>query len=104
MKTEQLLIDFTKPLVHYENNSESQNNFDANIEHFSNHCKILYKALIKGVKMTSFKAMNEYGIGHLPRRIKDLTDIYGVKGIQSEYVGRHKEYYINQNDISNLIN
>ncbi|RKS00453.1 helix-turn-helix domain-containing protein [Flavobacterium sp. 102] len=104
MKTPQLQIDFnlpidfTEPFLHKENNSESQKHFDGNIEHFSNQCKKTYTALIKGERLTTTKALLEYGIGHLPRRIKDLTDIYGVKGIESVFIeGKYKEYYININ-------
>jgi len=94
MSHQQLQIDFTIPLVHYENNVESQNHFNENIEHFSNQCKKVYKALMRGERLTAKIAMNDYGIGHLARRIKDLTDIYKVPNIESEFVNNYKEYFI----------
>ena len=97
MNTTQLEIDFRAPLVHHENNPESQKIFDGNIDHFSNQCKIVYNAFKRGERLTTTKALVEYGIGDLRRRVKDLIDSYGVS-VQKETVeGKYKEYFININ-------
>ncbi|WP_339889790.1 helix-turn-helix domain-containing protein [uncultured Flavobacterium sp.] len=88
-----LEIDFTE-LNHVENNIDSQKHFEENKERFSNQCKIVYEALLRGEKLTTTRALIEYGIGDLRRRIKDLKDQWNVP-IKSEYVkGKFKEYYL----------
>lgn len=92
---EQLSIDFTKPLIHRENNSESQNVFDRNIEHFSKQCRIVYSALNRGERLTTASALIDYGVGDLRRRIKDLKDNYGITNIREKMLdGRFKEWYM----------
>jgi len=92
----QLQIDFST-LSHQENNIESQRHFDENKDKFSKQCKIVYEALLRGERLTTAKALIEYGIGDLRRRIKDLKDIWSVP-IQSKYIeGNYKEYFININ-------
>lgn len=94
IQSNQITIDFST-IYHLENNIESQNNFDANIDKFSNQCKIVFKALSRGERLTTTKALLEYGIGDLRRRIKDLKDIWEVP-VQSKYVdGGFKEYFLN---------
>jgi len=96
MNTEQqLLIDFTKPLVHYENNAESQFIFDANKDQFNKQCRIVYDALMRGERLTTTKALLHYKVGDLRRRIKDLKDNWNVP-IQSVLIeGKYKEFFIN---------
>lgn len=93
---QQLQIDFST-LSHQENNIESQRHFDENKDKFSKQCKIVYEALLRGERLTTAKALIEYGIGDLRRRIKDLKDIWKVP-VQSEYVeNRYKEFYLKIN-------
>ena len=97
MTTPQLQIDFTQPLVHHENNVESQLHFEANKDKFSNQCKIVFEALMRGERLTTATALIKYGIGDLRRRCKDLRDMWSVP-VQSEYIdGRYKEYFIKKN-------
>lgn len=92
-----LPVDFRDPLVHKENNTESQKHFEANTDHFSNQCKIVFEALMRGERLTTAKALIEYGVGDLRRRVKDLIDMWNVP-VQSEFIkGKYKEYYININ-------
>lgn len=94
MPSTQLQIDFNKPLIHFENKTENQLIFEANKEHFSNQCRIVFEALLRGERLTTAKALLKYGIGDLRRRCKDLRDIWNIP-VQSEYVeGRYKEYYL----------
>jgi len=101
MRTPQLQIDFnttvdmSAPLVHNENNFESQKIFDGNIEHFTKQCKIVYEAFLRGERLTTTKALLDYGIGDLRRRVKDLIDIYGVPVQKETKEGKYKEYFIN---------
>jgi hypothetical protein len=95
MSTQQLPIDFTQPLVHRENNKESQALFEENKDRFSAQCRIAYDAMMQGERLTTAKALIEYGIGDLRRRVKDLKDMWGVP-VQSVIVqGKFKEYFIN---------
>lgn len=107
MRTPQLQIDFnqpvdfTRPLVHNENNLESQKIFDENIEHFSEQCKIVYRAFKRGERLTTTKALLQYGIGDLRRRVKDLIDNYGVPVQKETIEGKYKEYFLNINNNPN---
>ena len=86
-------IDFSQ-LQHIENKISNQEHFEANKDKFSNQCKLVYEALLRGEKLTTTKALIDYGIGDLRRRCKDLRDMWNVP-IRSEYVeGRYKEYYL----------
>ena len=87
-------VDFSKPLTHKENNSESQKCFEKNKTKLSNQCKKVYEALKRGERLTTATALIKYKIGDLRRRCKDLKDTYGVD-VKSKYIdGRYKEYYL----------
>ncbi len=93
MKNQALELDFDQ-LNHQENNIDSQRHFEENKERFSNQCKIVYEALLRGERLTTTKALLKYQIGDLRRRCKDLRDMWNVP-VESEYVdGRYKEYFI----------
>ena len=86
-------IDFSQ-LQHIENKVSNQEHFEANKDKFSNQCRLVYEALLRGEKLTTAKALIDYGIGDLRRRCKDLRDIWNVP-VESNYVeGRYKEYYL----------
>lgn len=86
-------IDFSE-LNHVENKISNQEHFERNKEKFSKQCKIVYEALLRGERLTTTKALLNYGIGDLRRRIKDLKDIWNVP-IKDEYVeGKFKEYFL----------
>lgn len=92
-----LPVDFTETLVHHENNNESQMLFDENKDRFSTQCRIVYDAMMKGERLTTAKALIEYSVGDLRRRVKDLKDFWQVP-VESVLVeGKYKEYFINNN-------
>lgn len=93
MHTNQLPIDFST-LHHQENNIENQRHFDQNKDKFSNQCRIVYDALMRGERLTTATALISYGIGDLRRRIKDLKDMWQVPIIDQYVDGKFKEYYI----------
>ena len=90
-------IDFNKPIIHYENNVESQEHFESNERHFNKQCLITYKAMLQGVKLTTASALLKYGIGDLRRRVKDLKDDHGID-VKSKWIrkngSRYKEYFL----------
>ncbi len=87
-------IDFSE-LHHQENNPGSQKHFEENKERFSNQCRIVYEALLRGERLTTVSAILKYQIGDLRRRIKDLKDIWNVP-VKDVYIdGKYKEYFIN---------
>jgi hypothetical protein len=58
------------PAIHSrENNSESQEDLEQNEKVFSEQCALVYRLLKSGMRLTVADALNEYKIGHLPRRI-----------------------------------
>lgn len=88
-----LELDFSQ-LNHIENKTSNQEHFERNKDKFSNQCKLVYEALLRGEKLTTTQALLNYGIGDLRRRCKDLRDMWNVP-VKSEYVnGRYKEYYL----------
>ncbi|MBF7090488.1 hypothetical protein IUY40_02870 [Flavobacterium sp. ALJ2] len=94
MKQQEINFD---ELLHIENKVSNQEHFERNKENFSNQCRIVYEALLKGERLTTTKALIDYKIGDLRRRIKDLKDIWNVP-ISSEYKeGKYKEYFLTIN-------
>jgi hypothetical protein len=75
--TNQPKIDFNQ-LHHIENKISNQEHFEANKSKFSNQCKLVYEALLRGEQLTTTYALIHYRIGDLRRRIKDLKDIWNV--------------------------
>lgn len=91
---EQLEIDFSQ-LHHVENKVANQEHFERNKEKFSNQCRIVYEALLRGERLTTTNALIKYHIGDLRRRIKDLKDMWNVP-VKDQYVeGKFKEYFLN---------
>ena len=71
--------DFTSVNHRRENNIESQKHLEENDQKFVGQCAIVVSLLRKGVVLSSYSAMTQHRIGHLPRRIKDLRDNGGVE-------------------------
>lgn len=92
-----LELDFNQ-LKHIENKTSNQEHFERNKDKFSNQCKLVYEALLRGEKLTTTKALLDYGIGDLRRRIKDLKDIWNVPVLDKYVDGKFKEYYLNLNN------
>lgn len=85
-----------KELSHVENKISNQEHFERNKEKFSNQCKIVYEALLRGESLTTATALIKYNIGDLRRRIKDLKDIWDVP-IESEMIGgNYKKYFLHE--------
>lgn len=87
-------IDFSQ-LHHTENKTSNQEHFERNKERFSKQCRIVYEALLRGERLTTTKALIDYQIGDLRRRIKDLKDIWNVPILDAYVDGKFKEYYLN---------
>lgn len=89
----QIEIDFVHKV---ENNAASQANLDLQSPKFNKQCSQVLNILLSGERLTTWSAMVNYHIGHLPRRILDLKE----KGIliQDEWVeqdgSRYKQYFI----------
>lgn len=82
-------------LFHNENTVTNQQHFEANKDKFSNQCRTVYDALMRGERLTTAGALLKYKIGDLRRRVKDLKDIWNVP-VESEVIkGNYKEYFIN---------
>lgn len=80
-----------------ENNAESEINLESNRERFQGQCKKLYDYLMSGGRCNGDQAKELFGIRHLPRRKKDLTD-QGFK-ISDEWVGKMKDIFMSNEDI-----
>ena len=93
----QLNLDFNPHRE--ENNYQSRKHLEENRDKFSAQCAKVYDLLLSGVRLTTFNAISEYGIGDIRRRIKDLRDINGKTDIQDRWVRdgkstRYKEWWI----------
>ncbi len=94
---QQLALDFSCHRT--ENNHLSRRHLEENREHFSAQCQQVYSLLKSGVRLTMKSAINEYNIGDIRRRIKDLRDICGVTDIKDGWIkengrNKYKEYFI----------
>lgn len=79
---------------HTENKIENQEHFQENKKEFSKQCQIVYDALMRGERLTTAKALIQYGVGDLRRRVKDLKDIWNIP-VKDQYVqGKFKEYFL----------
>lgn len=91
-----MIIEYSE-LTHIENKVSNQEHFEANKSKFSNQCKIVYEALLRGERLTTTTSLINYRIGDLRRRIKDLKDMWNVP-IESRFIdGKFKEYYLTIN-------
>lgn len=93
----QLVLDFS--CHRDENNHDSRRHLEENRDKFSRQCALVYSLLKSGVRLTMKNALNEYNIGDIRRRIKDLRDICGVEDIKDRWVKiedktRYKEWWI----------
>jgi hypothetical protein len=93
----QLALDFS--CHRDENNHDSRRHLEENRDKFSRQCALVYSLLKSGVRLTMKNALNEYNIGDIRRRIKDLRDICGVEDIKDRWVKiedktRYKEWWI----------
>ncbi len=91
----QLALDFS--CHRNENNHDSRRHLEENREHFSAQCQQVYSLLSSGIHLTVFRAMTEYGISSLPRRILDLKES-GIEikdaWVKTDSKERWKEYFI----------
>ena len=84
----------TKFYNHTENKIANQEHFEKNKKEFSKQCQIVYDALKRGERLTTAKALIQYGVGDLRRRVKDLKDIWNIP-VKDQYVqGKFKEYFL----------
>jgi hypothetical protein len=85
-----------------ENLPENEVHLKVNKEKFPKQCGTVLELLMRGEKLTCRKAMLQFGIGDLRRRIKDLIDLNGVDNIEWEWeydsdgkTTRNKIWFIN---------
>lgn len=91
----QTSIDFTHGS---ENNRESDLHYDANLKHFNKQCRIVLDLLLSGQELTSMRAMVEYRIMHLARRICDLKE--GGVIFSERWENNCKTWYMSQEQIN----
>lgn len=77
-KLPQTEIDWTKTVHVRENKQSNEDHLNANRQKFTGQCAIVLSLLQQGHVLSSYTAMTQWHIGHLPRRIKDLKDEGGV--------------------------
>ena len=75
-----------------DNTPENQVYLEKNRERLSNQNQLVWDILCRGERLTCRRAMIEYNIGDLRRRIKDLKDTgHDIDSIWLK--GRFKEYF-----------
>ena len=98
MSSTQGVIDWTTVVHVRENNPVSEAHLDANRFKFTGQCAVVFSLLQKGKHLTCKSAMNDHGIGHLPRRIADLkaagANVQDAWLTDSQGKKICKEYYI----------
>ena len=100
MKTE---LNFNKEHA-LENNTESDNMYLDNLDHFNKQCRIVFEQLMTGRSLTFRDALIGFGIGDLRRRCKDLKDLYKIP-VKDRYVNntRFKEWYLEKEFINEYL-
>lgn len=82
----------------FENRAESQMILDANRDHFSRQCRVIFDLLFSGKSINSHTAVKEYGIVDLRRRLCDLKS----NGVRLSWTlsenGRTKEWFFSKED------
>ena len=81
-----------------ENNRESETHYEANLTHFSKQARLVFELLMSGKELTSIKAMSEYFIVHVARRICDLKEAGVV--FSERWEGRLKVWYMTEENIN----
>lgn len=81
-----------------ENNPESQRHLDKNRPKFNRQCQQVFDMLMKRTVLSTYTALVNHKIGHLPRRIKDLRES-GVM-ISDCWDGGSKHWYMTPEDKS----
>lgn len=66
--------DYTRAVHVRENAPQNEAHLNANRQKFTGQVAIVLSLLQNGVVLSSYIAMTQYHIGHLPRRIKDIRD------------------------------
>lgn len=85
------------PIHKRESNQESQNILNANRKRFSRQCQILFDALMRGERLTSFGCALQYKIMDARRRFCDLEQS-GIK-ISERLIDNHfKERFFTEED------
>lgn len=79
------LPDFTKAVHVRENSAINEKHLNDNRQKFTGQCGIVLSLLQKGIVLSSYSAMVQYKIGHLPRRIKDIRDELGITNIEDQF-------------------
>jgi hypothetical protein len=82
-----------------ENNAESTATLREMKDIIPNQCRLILDAMMRGERLTVKSAINQYNIGDLRRRIKDLKDYYKVP-ISSQRLGYKKEWFMTLEDVS----
>ncbi len=96
-------MDLFTPQVHdKENNRESLAILNDNKQRFSNHCRIVLDALLRGERLTTGIALTKYSIGDLRARCRDLDKFNGIKIEKQLIEGRYKEYFLSQEEINRI--
>jgi hypothetical protein len=87
-----------KNLVHKkENNPDSKRHLRENLSQFNNQCRLVLSLLKRGFILTQKKAMIEYSIGDLHRRILDLKEAgYDIsdKWVREGKITKYKLWYM----------
>ncbi|MEM1337297.1 MAG: hypothetical protein AAGF96_06080 [Bacteroidota bacterium] len=98
-------LDFTHGI---ENNQESEANYIKHLDEFNRQCRIVLEQLLTGQRMNVRDSLIYLGIGHLPRRIKDLREA-GIP-VEDEFPllddgkkGRFKEYWLEKEFINEFL-
>ena len=77
--------DFTRAIHVRENKPENEKHLNDNRQKFTGQAAIVLSLLQKGIVLSSYTAMTQYKIGHLPRRIKDIRDELGITNVEDQF-------------------
>lgn len=99
----QIEIDFVKSHGR-ENNTESQMNYESNLEKFNNNCRIIFEQLLTGRRLTGLEVV-KLGIIEYRKRFDDLKKLYNIP-VKDGYVDgkRYKTWWLESGFINQYLN
>lgn len=81
-----------------ENSTLNEAHLNEHRDKFNRDCFNVLMEMVKGRRLTTKLAMNEGLSGHLPRRVKDLEDKFGMTISRDKMTGGFLEYYMTTED------
>lgn len=86
----------------HENSASNETILEDNKQRFSNQCRVVLTAMMRGERLTTSSALRIYDIGDLRARVRDLSKFNDVIVSKKLLEKRFKQYYLEPDEIERL--